>query len=296
MADQDEVTTGSNAEPYRHRSASDEQFERDVFPAELSDVCKRRRQLNEWREEKSDFAVLPCDKIQQALDDLKDCRGPRTRGDKEEADAKQKEHQPENRDSKLRQSFRRHSETFTRWVSDGYVETFQIRKVRKEEGQIRPNAELGLIGLALSGGGIRSACFNLGLLQGLHHHEILREVDYLSTVSGGGYIGSALSSALSEPGKNMDRDFDLGLARGDRESGALQHLRSFSSFLTPKGLLDQLLIPILVLRGIVLNLLMVVPLVALLAWLTALAAEMMDSRIPWPLDVKSERLSKKLSK
>jgi predicted acylesterase/phospholipase RssA len=49
-------------------------------------------------------------------------------------------------------------------------------------------------GLAFSGGGIRSATFNLGVLQGLAQGNCLRGVDYLSTVSGGGYIGSWLVS------------------------------------------------------------------------------------------------------
>ena len=53
------------------------------------------------------------------------------------------------------------------------------------------------IGLALSGGGIRSATFNLGVLQALARRDILRRFDYLSTVSGGGYIGACLSSLLS---------------------------------------------------------------------------------------------------
>src|SRR5437667_7797754 len=42
-------------------------------------------------------------------------------------------------------------------------------------------------GLALSGGGIRSATFNLGLLQAFAHLGVLKHVEYLSTVSGGGY-------------------------------------------------------------------------------------------------------------
>jgi hypothetical protein len=50
-----------------------------------------------------------------------------------------------------------------------------------------------LVGLALSGGGIRSACFGLGVLQGLEEREAFRRIDYLSTVSGGGYIGAALT-------------------------------------------------------------------------------------------------------
>lgn len=53
------------------------------------------------------------------------------------------------------------------------------------------------VGLALSGGGIRSATTCLGVLQRLAMARVLPHVDYLSTVSGGGYIGSALSSLLS---------------------------------------------------------------------------------------------------
>ena len=47
-------------------------------------------------------------------------------------------------------------------------------------------------GLALSGGGIRSATFSLGLLRGLAQQKLLNRFDVLSTVSGGGYVGSAL--------------------------------------------------------------------------------------------------------
>ena len=50
-----------------------------------------------------------------------------------------------------------------------------------------------LTGLALSGGGIRSATFNLGVLQALEKHKILKNVDITSSVSGGGYIASCLS-------------------------------------------------------------------------------------------------------
>ena len=52
----------------------------------------------------------------------------------------------------------------------------------------------GRVGLAISGGGIRSATFALGVLQSLARLGRLRHVDYLSTVSGGGYIGSFLGS------------------------------------------------------------------------------------------------------
>lgn len=51
-----------------------------------------------------------------------------------------------------------------------------------------------LTGLAFSGGGIRSATFNLGVLQALAQTGLLSKFDYLSTVSGGGYIGSWLAA------------------------------------------------------------------------------------------------------
>jgi len=49
------------------------------------------------------------------------------------------------------------------------------------------------IGLAFSGGGIRSAAYCLGVMQTLVQHGWLKHIDYLSTVSGGGYIGTALN-------------------------------------------------------------------------------------------------------
>ena len=55
-----------------------------------------------------------------------------------------------------------------------------------------------LTGIALSGGGIRSATFALGVLQALAHHDLLRRFDYLSTVSGGGYIGASLTWLTSK--------------------------------------------------------------------------------------------------
>jgi len=54
----------------------------------------------------------------------------------------------------------------------------------------------GLFGLALSGGGIRSATLNLGIVQALHARGVFDHVDYMSTVSGGGYLGSSLSALM----------------------------------------------------------------------------------------------------
>ena len=82
------------------------------------------------------------------------------------------------------------------------------------------------------GGGIRSAAFCLGVLQGIdalredHEPQVLDKIDYLSTVSGGGYIGVSLISGLTQArGKfpftsKLNRiqfenhGFGLGLAAG----------------------------------------------------------------------------------
>src|SRR5438270_359548 len=54
--------------------------------------------------------------------------------------------------------------------------------------------DTALSALCLSGGGIRSACFSLGVIQGLARMGLLHHFDYLSTVSGGGFLGGWLSA------------------------------------------------------------------------------------------------------
>ena len=64
-------------------------------------------------------------------------------------------------------------------------------------------------GLALSGGGVRSAAFSLGFLQGLYRAGRMKGFDFLSTVSGGGYAGAFFSTDVIEQDKvNWDRDGD----------------------------------------------------------------------------------------
>lgn len=68
------------------------------------------------------------------------------------------------------------------------------------------------LGVAMSGGGIRSAAFNLGVLHALHENGLLRDVDVLSAVSGGSY---AMSWYLLQPfysakaAAREQRDFKL---------------------------------------------------------------------------------------
>src|ERR1043166_2835710 len=63
----------------------------------------------------------------------------------------------------------------------------------------------GHVGIALSGGGIRSATFCLGLFQGLARRGLVRRLDFLSTVSGGGYFGSFLGRLFTRPWINGER-------------------------------------------------------------------------------------------
>jgi Patatin-like phospholipase len=105
-------------------------------------------------------------------------------------------------------------------------------------------AELGLFGLALSGGGIRSATFNLGVLQGLAEARLLREVDYLSTVSGGGYIGAWLATWIKRSGGDEHQRGVVEVERqlqveplpspDDENVRAVRFLREYSNYLTPR--------------------------------------------------------------
>jgi hypothetical protein len=96
----------------------------------------------------------------------------------------------------------------------------------------------GSAALCFSGGGIRSATFALGVAQGLAGRGLLKHFDYLSTVSGGGYIGSWLSSWIHRAG-GSEKVF-AALAGGRAESPTepepppLEHLRKYSNYLTPK--------------------------------------------------------------
>ncbi|WP_229428975.1 hypothetical protein [Massilia sp. ST3] len=96
-----------------------------------------------------------------------------------------------------------------------------------------------LAGLAFSGGGIRSATFNLGVLQALAEMKLLRGFDYLSTVSGGGYIGGWLTKWISEC-RGEVRAVEDGLVAAKvaecprTEPWPVQFLRRYSNYLTPR--------------------------------------------------------------
>src|SRR5437588_3397020 len=94
--------------------------------------------------------------------------------------------------------------------------------------------------LCLSGGGIRSGTFALGLLQGMARHKLLKEFHYLSTVSGGGYIGSWLTAWIHRHRDGLDGVTEE-LANSnpsskiDPDPHAIHYLREYSSYLTPRA-------------------------------------------------------------
>ena len=92
--------------------------------------------------------------------------------------------------------------------------------------------------LCFSGGGIRSAIFGLGILQGLARYKLLRDFDYLSTVSGGGYVGGWLTAWIKNHPRGVAGVAD-DLQRSPEstlnpEPPPIRHLRAFSNYLTPR--------------------------------------------------------------
>ena len=144
--------------------------------------------------------------------------------------------------------------------------------------------------LCLSGGGIRSATFGLGVLQGLARRGLLGSFHYLSTVSGGGYAGTWLSTWIrNEALRLRPRDAatrlpdaatfaaarekvlaQLGsVGQGQpQEPDPLRKLRAFSSYLSPmRGVsADALTLLAIYARNLLLNWTALIP--CLLAALT----------------------------
>lgn len=138
-----------------------------------------------------------------------------------------------------------------------------------EGDQIARAHKKQLVGLAFSGGGIRSATFNLGVLQALAGMKLLSRFDYLSTVSGGGYIGAWLIAWIKRRGmKDVAQALrpEWATQPGHSEPGEIHFLRQFSNYLTPKlGWLgaDMWTVIATYLRNLLLNLTVLIAAMAL---------------------------------
>jgi len=207
----------------------------------------------------------------------------------------------------------------------------------RTDNSLPPQSYFGLVGLALSGGGIRSATFNLGILQAMAKvqstnpaepdepgtepkteqttkserdipRSLLSYVDYLSTVSGGGYIGSWLTAWMFRmrhtfppdaqalaPAAEVERSLNElkeGRANGP-EPPAIGHLRSYSNYLTPAlGFfsLDTWAAIAVYTRNLFLNALIVIPGIAALIMVPWLLLKALFPDVPCP-DAKGGSLA-----
>lgn len=147
---------------------------------------------------------------------------------------------------------------------DGGVEPADAARMNEAEAdaigrrrvQYKLPATVHATGLALSGGGIRSATFSLGVLIALARRNLLPQFDYLSTVSGGGYLGSFISAFLAS--SPNDRKFglernQLPFSRAGGEAAAIRHLRQNSKYLATGSAWQRLTMVFAQLLGMLLN-------------------------------------------
>ena len=129
--------------------------------------------------------------------------------------------------------------------------------------------ERGPTALCLSGGGIRSATFGLGVLQALATVDVLGKLDYLSTVSGGGYIGGWFTTWLHRAGRDavLTQIDHAPAAVRERAASAspVDRVRATCRYLAPQGGLlsaDVWTLAATMARNLLLNWLVLLPLLA----------------------------------
>ena len=149
-------------------------------------------------------------------------------------------------------------------LGSGFTTREQNNTRSEREPVLRPTARSNVVGLALSGGGVRSASFCLGALQALDKAGVLKNIDYLSTVSGGGYIGTSLSAAMT----HSKGGFPFKSSLTQDEPYAVQHIRNHSNYLFPRGRINFFYNIAIYLRGLLANGLIILPWLLLAAAIT----------------------------
>lgn len=154
----------------------------------------------------------------------------------------------------------------TSCADDDSKPPLSFQEVQAEEEAALGGNHVARSALCISGGGIRSATFALGAIQGLAESGILSMFDYLSTVSGGGYIGSWLT-AWKQRRNGLAAVIPELLPAApfppEQAPDPIQHLREYNSYLSPTlGLFsaDTWTLVATVLRNMFLNWLVLVPL------------------------------------
>jgi len=131
-----------------------------------------------------------------------------------------------------------------------------------------PEEGMDAVGLACSGGGVRSATFCLGVIQILADKGLIKRLDYLSTVSGGGFTGSFLTQRLSD----IDSEKLIGGAYGP-DPEPIRYLRQRAKYLTTRNFWDAFGMVTSTVAGMIINwmapLMVIVALAALTVWVEA---------------------------
>ncbi len=141
----------------------------------------------------------------------------------------------------------------------GHINQAEAKEVhrRREIHGIRTPAHINAVGVGLSGGGIRSATFCLGAMQVLADRNLLRDVDFLSTVSGGGYTGCFLTTRLGteEPTAGAADDKPHAKVAGPYgpDPDAVRWLRQHAKYLAAADLKQSWSMVTATLAGMLLN-------------------------------------------
>jgi TIR domain len=154
-------------------------------------------------------------------------------------------------------------------------ESDEVRQ-RRETSSVETESGLNAVGLALSGGGIRSATFCLGVTQVLAEKGLLRAVDFLSTVSGGGYTGSFLTRRIGE-GASLD---DVAGPRGP-DPEPVRYLRQNAKFLAARTLKESWSMVTATLAGMLLNWMAPFLVIVAAALVVVMAGEWIDDSRWW---------------
>ncbi len=128
--------------------------------------------------------------------------------------------------------------TPSKWLLEQEMTARGIWDSGKAEDVYTTVARKGLTGVCFSGGGIRSATFNLGVTQGLAQLGLLPHVDYLSSVSGGGYIHEFLAAWILRHPRGRDGVIEELVPQAEpgclpRSPEPIKWLRRYASYLTP---------------------------------------------------------------
>jgi hypothetical protein len=175
-------------------------------------------------------------------------------------------------------------------------EDLPVEEVKDRKAFYRALNKLNRAALCCSGGGIRSATFCLGVIQALAAHHVggaaptptndtaspepaktpaetkadgslLGRFQFLSTVSGGGYVGSWLSSWLKRNEFHQVIENLTGRPSGpDIEPPEISWLRAYSNYLTPRlGIFsaDAWTAVAIFVRNLILNWLIIIPVVSI---------------------------------